>query len=182
MTLPQLSSFHKISITTLHRLRRKGVDIQEPQAVADEILSQSKRPQSWESGIPWKDKPAPVGDTAETVPDTSTVPQDERSLKAQALSASDYTEARFFWTKLRSLREAKQIDILDQKHIHRDEVIDDMTKIGHGVKSALLRLQNDLPAALEGLTAPQIQGVIKIKVREILTDLSDSTSRLYDLK
>jgi hypothetical protein len=179
MTVKQLSEYHKIAESTVHRLRRKGVDIQNPDEVAKAILSAVKRPQSWESGNPNEGGKPPEMDTAK---DTKAVPQDERTLKAQALSAKDYTEARFFWTKLRSLREAKQIEILDGKHIHRDEIVDDMTKIGHGVKAALLRLQNDLPAALEGLTAVQIEGVIKAKVYEILTDLSDATSRLYDLK
>lgn len=46
-------------------------------------------------------------------------------------------------------------------------------------RGEFMKLTNDLPGALVGLDAPQMQAVIREHIIEILTRLSDETSTLY---
>ena len=51
-TLSNIASYHYISMATLHRLRRKGVNVYSHMAVEDAIMNQHKRPGSWINGNP----------------------------------------------------------------------------------------------------------------------------------
>ena len=51
--------------------------------------------------------------------------------------------------------------------------------VSFDVNAEFMKLTNDLPGALVGLDAPQMQAVIREHIIEILTRLSDETSTLY---
>lgn len=171
VTLTQLQHDYQISRYVLDKCRIAGVDIYCRESVKAKILSNRSRPPAWVNGCPW-DNPGDKKNTAE-------LEKEERDLMDQVLAATDYDTARTLKTKIDALYKLRQIDIQNRDYIHIDDIKEDMTRIGNGVKAGLLRLQSDFPPMLAGLGESEIQRKVKPKVLELLSQLADETSDLY---
>ena len=170
LTQAQLADDYNVSLSTVRRAKVDGVDIYDRQAFVDWVYSNKKRPPGWQNGVPWEqdDKPNPHMATAE-----------ERDLMDQVRNAVNYDEARTLKTKIDGIHKLRQIEILEGDYIHKDEVVQDMTRMGAAVQAAHKQCQADLPAMLQGLSAAQAKIKIKEYMLRIDGMLADETSKLY---
>lgn len=168
----QLADLYEVSEYAIRTAKKKGVDIHNRDEVRAHFLKGRKRPAAWVSGCPW-DEVKMVDDVPERASSY------EIDMIQQVKDAIDYDEARTLKTKIDSLHKLRQIQIQDRDYIHKDEVTDDMTRIGNGLKAGLLRLQADLPPMLEGLGANEMQKVLQAKIYEMLGQWSNESSDLY---
>jgi len=58
-------------------------------------------------------------------------------------------------------------------------VEESMLRIGAAVKAAIMRMEADLPPMLEGMTPAGMQKVIREKVDEVLSTLSDANAQIW---
>jgi phage terminase Nu1 subunit (DNA packaging protein) len=98
--------------------------------------------------------------------------------KGRASTREDITAAR-----LRKLKaEADRGELLVAKErgqlIPVDVVEEAVTRICSAVKGSIMRLEADLPQMLEGLSPARMQQIIRQKIDEILTALSDDVARI----
>lgn len=172
LTQQQLADDYSVSTATLRRARADGVDVQNREEFADYIINtKAKRPHAWINGVPWEQDEQPE------TPHLAT--EAERDLMAQVRNATNYDEARTLKTKIDGIHKLRQIEILEGDYIHKDEVVNDMTRIGASVAAAHRQCQADLPAMLEGLTAAEGKKKIREYMLRIDGMLADETSKLY---
>ena len=166
----KLAILYKVNQDWISRAKAKGVDIYDKGAVRAAMLSQAKRPPAWSSGCWWDDKPEENPIVSTELNGKSTEEQ-IKLLEQQALAAQDYDTSRFIRTKIQSLKELLQLQILAGDYEHKDIIAEDYTKIGHGIKAAAMKLQADLPGTLEGLTAAQMKPRIRESALHMLAEL-----------
>tara|TARA_R110002020_G_scaffold81691_1_gene202701 strand:+ start:99 stop:650 length:552 start_codon:yes stop_codon:yes gene_type:complete len=168
----QLAIQYSVSESALRTIKKKGIDIRDREAVREHFLTCPRRPDQWVNGCPW-DEPK------FTKPTPDEVSGEELDLMQQVIEAHDYDSVRTLKTKIDALHKLRQIEIQDRDYIHKDEVTDDMTRIGNGLKAGLLRLQADLPPMLEGLGANEMQKTLAAKINEMLSQWANESSELY---
>lgn len=166
----KLAVLYKVNQDWISRAKAKGVDIYDKHAIRKAMLSQSKRPKHWVNGCWWDDKQEDDPIVTTELNGKSTEDQ-IKLLEQQALAAQDYDASRFIRTKIQSLKELLQLQILAGDYEHNDKVAEDYTKIGHALKASALRLQADLPGMLEGLTAAQMKPRIRESAMSLLAEL-----------
>jgi len=172
LTQQQLADDYSVSTATLRRARADGVDVQNREEFADYIINtKAKRPHAWINGIPWEQDEQPK------TPHLAT--EAEHDLMAQVRNATNYDTARTLKTQIDGIHKLRQIEILEGDYIHKDEVVNDMTRIGSAMQAGLKQLSADLPAMLEGLPAAQSKKVISKVGIKLMGLLSDQFSKLY---
>ena len=172
LTQAQLADEYAVSVATLRRARENGIDVQDREAFKDYILNtKAKRPHAWINGPPWEQE--------EQTSNPHQASAEERDLMEQVRTATNYDEARTLKTKIDGIHKLRQIEIIEGDYIHKDEVVQDMTRIGAAVQAAHKQCQADLPAMLEGLSAAQAKIKIKEYMLRIDGTLADETSKLY---
>ena len=174
LTQAQLADDYCVSLSTVRRAKADGVDVYKRQAFVDWVYSNKKRPHGWEAGVPWEQP------DAENNPLISTA--EEHDLMDQVRNAPNYDVARTLKTKIDSLMQIRKIQILENDYIHKDEVVNDLTRIGAAVLAAHKQCQADLPAMLEGLSAAKAKDKIRDYLTRIDGMLADETGRLYKTK
>ncbi|MGB2402840.1 MAG: hypothetical protein ACPIA7_05455 [Akkermansiaceae bacterium] len=170
LTQKELAQIYKLDQSTITRLKKAGVDIHNKDAVRDAILNQPNRPKAWISGCPWDDAPEPSeafqefieGDTKANI----------EALEKLAMQATDYNESRFIRTKIQSLRELLQLQILNGDYERNDKVFTDYTIIGNALKAGITAMQSDMPGMLEGLSAAQMKIKIKERGHQLMAELA----------
>ncbi len=166
----KLAILYKVNQDWISKAKARGVDIYDKGAVRAAVLSQAKRPPAWSNGCWWDDKPEDNPIVTTELSGKSTEEQ-IKLLEQQALAAQDYDTSRFIRTKIQSLKELLQLQILAGDYEHNDKVRGDYTKVGHALKASVLRLQAELPGLLEGLTAAQMKPRIRSAAISLLTEL-----------
>ena len=174
----KLAVLYKVNQDWISKAKAKGVDIYDKHAIRKAMLSQSKRPKAWVNGCWWDDKQEDDPIVTTELNGKSTEDQ-IKLLEQQALAAQDYETSRFIRTKIQSLKELLQLQILAGDYLHKDDVINDLTRIGASVAAAHRQCQADLPAMLEGLTAAEGKKKIREYMLRIDGMLSDESSKLY---
>lgn len=181
----QWADMYQVSPHTIRRLLSDGVDLEDRKSVTTFILNMRQRPKAWVNGSPLNQ---PVGsdrrddvDPAEVIEslDEDSLNESLEALTRKALAATEYDTVRTLKTKVETLEKVRKVQILERDYIHREEIASDHTKIGAAMRTALERLKADLPSQLEGLSARDMKNVIADKAREILLQLSDDLSELY---
>ena len=168
----KLAILYKVNQDWISKAKARGIDIHDKEAIRAAILSQSKRPPAWSNGCWWDEKPEDDPIISEDL--TSKESEDQiKILERQALAATDYDGSRFIRTKIQSLKELLQLQILAGDYVHKDEIEADYTRIGHALKARTMQMQADLPGALEGLTAPQMKLKIREYAHNLLRELSN---------
>jgi len=175
-TQKQLADLYHCDQPTISRLKARGVDIHDKEAVRAEILSQAKRPKAWVSGCPWDDKPEqePVDEHAF---DGGVTDDMIRQLESQAVCASDYDAARFARTKIQCLKELMQLKIQARDYVHIGEVEADYIKTGSAVKAGINSMIGILPPMLEGLSAAEMKPKLKAQGYIILQQLAEANNK-----
>ncbi len=174
----KLAILYKVNQDWISKAKARGIDIHDKEAIRAAILSQSKRPPAWSNGCWWDEKPEDDPIISEDL--TSKETEDQiKALEKQALAATDYDGSRFIRTKIQSLKELLQLQILAGDYVHKDDVVADITRIGFGAGALLEQLTSDLPAMLEGLTAAQMKVKIREASRRIRLALADETNKLF---
>lgn len=97
-------------------------------------------------------------------------------------SAATYNDARTLKMQIDALRSGLQYQMDEGSSISRHTVKESLISIGNATRAAMLRMQADIPPMCEGMTAAQMQKVIKAKTHEILTMLADKESDFWKEK
>lgn len=104
----------------------------------------------------------------------------QRHLPRNFEPATSLNSARIRKTNLECEKLHFQLEVERGKYTSNDKIRDDLIKIGSATKASLLRLENELPPILEGLTAEDMQIKIKEAVDSILGDLSKMVKKHYE--
>ncbi len=100
--------------------------------------------------------------------------------KERAGASSSMAEARL--RKLQAEAQLKELELEKQRGelISIAEVLEGVARIGAATRSAIVRMEADLPPMLEGLTAPAMQRVVRQVVDQVLGELSDQGNKLVE--
>ncbi len=185
MTNLEIQNFYQVTASTLARLRQGNIDLLDPQAVATKILSQTRRPKSWTNGKPFTDAEAKAfvaGNPSATdvVTQHEDEPDDERSLREKAASATTYDQARFYLTQIKALKESRSLEILEGDYLSKEDVIADFSRMAFALRAGILSMSSDLAPSLAGLDEVQVAKKVKAAGVNILNLLGDDESALYD--
>ena len=185
MTNLQIQTFYQVTASTLARLRRGNINLLDPQAVADKLLGQTRRPAAWINGKPFTDAQAKafvagIPSATDVVEPHKDEPDDERTLRERAKAAKTYDEARFCLTQAKALKEARQLDILEGGFMSKADVQADFARLGYALRAGINSMSSDLAPALAGLDEITVARKVKEAGLNILRLLGDDESKLYD--
>ena len=93
--------------------------------------------------------------------------------------AESYEEVKIYKEKLAGLKIALAVRAEARELVSAAEVRESIARVVSAARGEILKLSNDLPPRLEGLTAGPMQAIIRDAIHEILTRLSDDSSALY---
>ena len=170
LTQRQYADKYQVSQYVINKLKEKGINLDDEAAVVDSIMNQRSRPKQWLNGSPLNADP-------DTNPHVAT--DTERDLMEQVRNATNYDTARTLKTQIDAIHKLRQIEILEGDYLHKDDVINDFTRIGASVSAAHRQCQADLPAMLEGLTAAEGKKKIREYMLRIDGMLADEGGKLY---
>lgn len=172
LTLQQLADDYSVSVPTIRRAKADGVDVQDRDSFAAWVKTKAKRPHAWINGVPWEQ-----GNDASK--DLHQATAEEHDLMDEARKALNYDEARTLKTRVDAMHRIRQIKILENEYIHKDDVGDAFTRIGAAVHAALKQCEADLPAMVEGLAAAESKKKIGVYMQQIAGILSDAKNKFY---
>ena len=130
---------------------------------------------NWLAGRRHRIKPGTKlpADTPEA--EAETIEQIELALR----KATDIDAVKILSEKLRGLQTALKIQRESRELVPVGEVRAAMTRVTSAARAEILKLAADMPPRLEGLDAAAMQKILRDAIHEILTRLSDETSKLY---
>ena len=100
--------------------------------------------------------------------------------RERAGGTGDMATARL--RKLRAEAALRELELEKQRGeaIAISEVLEGISRIGAATRSAIMRMEADLPPMLEGLSASKMQFVIRQVVDQVLGELSDQGNKLVE--
>jgi hypothetical protein len=107
-------------------------------------------------------------------------PQTLEMIETEIRKSTDYNHIRMLKEKLASLIMAQKLRIELAESFTADEVKERDSSIGAAMRSAMMRIESELPAQCEGLNASQLKALFRDFCRSILTDLADGQSAFWD--
>ena len=105
---------------------------------------------------------------------------DIESIIGQLANVTDKHQAQTIKIQIDGLLNAYKLREAAGKYVARAKVEEDLIRIGAAVKGAVLRMEADLPPMLEGMTPAKMQKVIRQKVDEVLSTLSDASAEIWN--
>jgi phage terminase Nu1 subunit (DNA packaging protein) len=96
----------------------------------------------------------------------------------QVKSARTYNDARTLKLQIEALRSGYALTVEQERYCSIPEILDAMTSIAASVRSAIMRMEADLPPMLEGMDAPAMQKTIRAKVDEIMLVIHEAGEKL----
>lgn len=143
----------------------KGFPLDDPEALRAKLADQER------SGLPSvaSDAPDDGGDEQHA---------DIEDLIEQLQSAANYDVARKLKTQIDGLKSAYQLREAAGSYVSLGVIEEAVTRICSSVKGSIMRLEADLPPMLEGLSPARMQQIIRQKIDETLTLLSDEVARI----
>lgn len=125
----------------------------------------------------WKQQGFPLDDPGEMNRLRASDPMGGKGKSADNLHGVELKEALLRAELRKKLKAGDELDLKVQRQqgklVAVDKVRDAGVSIGVLVRSSALRLENDLPPQLEGLTAPRMKRVIREAMRSMLNDLAE---------
>ena len=167
-TLASVAAEHGLSRDQLNAARTQGIDPWNPDAVAEWATTRRHR-------IKPGAKLTMPADFQPGEDPAQTLEQMEDAIRR----ATDIDSVKILKEKVGALKIAVQVRQETKELVGVGEVRQSMTKVVSAARGELLKMSADLPPRVEGLSAPQIQRVIRDSVIEILARLADETSALY---
>lgn len=106
-------------------------------------------------------------------------PQELAELVQQVKAAKTYNDARTLKVQIDALRAGYALEIEQKQHCSIADMSEALIRIAAAVKAAVLRMEADLPPMLEGMDPAAMQRVIRGKVDEVMTMLSDEAAKIW---
>ena len=97
----------------------------------------------------------------------------------QLSNVTDKHQAQTVKIQIDGLLNAYKLREAAGKYVSKVTVDEALIRIAAAVKAAILRMEADLPPALEGMEPAQMQRVIRGKVDEVMAMLSDETAKVW---
>ena len=125
-----------------------------------------------------KSKYAASGDDAKSgITDAQAI--ELEGLIEQVKSARTYNDARTLKLQIEALRSGFALEVDQMKHVSKSTVEEALMKIGAAVRSAIVRMEADLPPMLDGASPATMQRIIREKTDEVMTSLADAANEVW---
>lgn len=167
-----------VTVQTLHNWRRCGVNVWSD----DEVKSRLAKIRQLPQGLKPEFMPTAPAATPTITLDADPTQVDIESIIAQIGAATDKHSAQTVKTQIDALVNAYKLREAAGKYVSKTTVEEALIRIGAAVKAACLRLEADLPPMLEGASPAQMQNVIRQKVDEVMTSLSEASSKVWEVE
>lgn len=97
----------------------------------------------------------------------------------QLSNVTDKHQAQTVKIQIDGLLNAYKLREAAGRYVSKTTVEESLIRIGATFKAALLRMEADLPPALEGMNPASMQKTIRGKIDEVLRTLSDEYGKVY---
>jgi hypothetical protein len=154
-----------ISVSALRLYQRNGVDIYDDDALREHVRKVGNRTRTL--NLEWLG----VGQAQENV--------DIETLKNQLLHTIDRNEAQRLKTQIDGLLSAQKLEVLNASYISMIDVKEAFTKLGAIIRAGIMRMQADLPPALEGQSPSRMAKIIGEAAETLLNELSEREAELW---
>ena len=154
-----------IAFRTLLEWQKNGCDIDDDDAIRDFIRTKNIVPRRM---------------NAEWYGESQNISQDIQGLKDALLKTIDRNEASRLKTQIDGLLSAQKLEALNASYISMIDVKAAFVRLGSIIRAGTLRLQADLPPALEGQTPSRMAKIIGESAESMLTELSEAESDLWN--
>ena len=168
-TLKDVCEIHGITRNVLDSLRTQGVNPWDDVAMAEAVRNRRGKSDS-------KSPAGPVGEVESSVGGEVLSLED---LERELASAPSPQIAQMRKIQISGLREAIKVRVERSELIPIDEVRERDTRIANAVRSAVIKLENDLPPKGVGLDEVGMQKAFRPILRAILEMLADDQSEFW---
>jgi len=155
-----------VSTGTLSHWENDGCNIEDDEGVKAHVAKLSRRPKT-------------INPEYLTEPEHLEETPDIAALKTALSRTLDEKEARRIKTQIDGLLSAQKLEVLNASYISMIEVKEAFTKLGSVIRSGIMRMQADLPPALEGQSPSRMAKVIGESAEKLLTELSETETELW---
>jgi hypothetical protein len=162
-----------ISMPTLNSWTRCGVDVFKDDEVRKRISKMRNLPPDLKPE--WHPQIAqPINPPGE---DPTQI--DIEQIIHQLSNVTDKHQAQTVKIQIDGLLNAYKLREAAGRYVSKTTVEESLIRIGATFKAALLRMEADLPPALEGMNPASMQKTIRGKIDEVLRTLSDEYGKVY---
>ena len=155
-----------ISVSALRLYQRNGVDIYDDDVLREHVRKVGNRTRTL--NLDWLG----VEQAQENV--------DIETLKNQLLHTIDRNEAQRLKTQIDGLLSAQKLEVLNASYISMLDVKEAFTKLGSIIRAGIMRMQADLPPALEGQSPSRMAKIIGEAAETLLNELSEREAELWN--
>ena len=155
-----------VSVATLAHWENNGCNIEDDEAVKAHVAKLQKKPKG-------------INPEYLTTPEQSETTPDIEFLKTALLRTLDEKEARRLKTQIDGLLSAQKLEVLNASYISMIEVKEAFTKLGAIIRAGIMRMQADLPPALEGQSPSRMANIIGEAADTLLNELSEREAELW---
>ena len=162
-----------ISMPTLNSWTRCGVDVFKDDEVRKRISKMRNLPPDLKPE--WRPQISqPINPPGE---DPTQI--DIEQIIHQLSNVTDKHQAQTVKIQIDGLLNAYKLREAAGRYVSKTTVEESLIRIGATFKAALLRMEADLPPALEGMNPASMQKTIRGKIDEVLRTLSDEYGKVY---
>jgi hypothetical protein len=155
-----------VSVGTLAHWENDGCDIEDDEAVKAHVAKLQKHPKT-------------INPEYLAQPEQLTETPDISVLKENLLRTLDEKEAKRIKTQIEGLLSAQKLEVLNASYISMVDTNAAFTKLGSIIRAGIMRMQADLPPALEGQSPSRMAKIIGESAEKLLTELSETESELW---
>jgi len=154
-----------LSVSALKLYQRTGVDIYDDEQLRSHVRKHGNKTKTL--NVEWLG--VEVTENA-----------DVQTLKEELTKTIDRNVAQRIKTQIDGLLAAQKLEVLNNSYIAMIDVKAAFTRLGSIIRAGTLRMQADLPPALEGQSPSRMAKIIGEAAEKMLTDLSESESELWN--
>lgn len=162
-----------VSIPTLDSWSRCGVNIFDDDEVRKKISKMRSLPPDL------KPEFKPKIDQPIVTPNEDPTQIDIEHIIQQLSNVTDKHQAQTVKIQIDGLLNAYKLREAAGRYVSKTTVEESLIRIGATFKAALLRMEADLPPALEGMNPAAMQQTIREKVDDVLRTLTDQYESIY---
>ena len=163
-----------VSIPTLNSWKRCGVDTDDDEQVRQRIARMRNIPPTLKPE--WLPK---IADPIQAPGEEDPTSIDIEAIIRQLSAVTDKHQAQTVKLQIDGLLNAYKLREAAGKYVSKATVDEALIRIAAAVKAAVLRMEADLPPMLEGMDPAAMQRVIRGKVDEVMTMLSDEAAKIW---
>ena len=163
-----------VSIPTLNSWKRCGVNVDDDEQVRQRIARMRNIPPTLKPE--WLPK---IADPIQAPGEEDPTSIDIEAIIRQLSPVTDKHQAQTVKLQIDGLLNAYKLREAAGKYVAKVTVDEALIRIAAAVKAAVLRMEADLPPMLEGMDPAAMQRVIRGKVDEVMTMLSDEAAKIW---